>query len=64
MAAQLRLYRVLVFFRLLEYNLSVGLLWCTIVRNATVRLSSCWPFNVMPSTWMQMRPQSRRPEAQ
>ena len=37
MAVQLRLYRVLMFFHLLEYNLSVGLLLCTLVRNATVR---------------------------
>ena len=36
---QLRLYRVLIFFKVLEYNLSVGLLISTLVRNATVSLS-------------------------
>ena len=36
---QLRLYRVLVFFKVLEYNLSVGLLISTLVRNATVSLA-------------------------
>ena len=33
---QLRMYRVLLFFKVLEYNLSVGLLISTLVRNATV----------------------------
>ena len=39
--AQLRMYRVLIFFKVLEYNLSVGLLVSTLVRNATVSAVLC-----------------------
>lgn len=54
------MYRVLIFFKVLEYNLSVGLLISTLVRNATVRLgheglrtsslvsSTCAAANAMP----------------
>ena len=40
--AQLRMYRVLIFFKVLEYNLSVGLLISTLVRNATVSDALCY----------------------
>ena len=36
-AAQIRLYRVRWFFEHLEYNLTLSLLWVTLVRNLVVR---------------------------
>lgn len=38
---QLRMYRVLLFFRVLEYNLVVSLFWTTMVRNFVYIIYSC-----------------------
>ncbi len=37
-AVQIRLYRVRWFFEHLEYNLTLSLLWVTLVRNLVVRI--------------------------
>jgi hypothetical protein len=41
--AQIRLYRVRWFFEHLEYNLTVSLLWSTLVRNMMVRMPAPCP---------------------
>ena len=42
-AVQIRLYRVRWFFEHLEYNLTLSLLWVTLVRNLVVGILSTLP---------------------
>ena len=52
-AAQIRLYRVRWFFEHLEYNLTLSLLWVTLVRNLVVRPYSPEPaFTTSPYEYL------------